>query len=943
MIIKRQFLFLGILHGSQRSGITKTVIQSKPLKFFRLIGSKLTSLPLPDWDRGGRKEKESLTPLYASMKKMIEQNTGCVCLIQVGSFYELYFEQAEDYGPQLGLRVATRKTSNYNIPMAGFPVYQLQKFVKILIQELQVNVAIIDQYPTINKTTDTIIHRKISRIVSPGTLVDESFMNYNQNNYLVSISFPSNFIKAPADPDMSVGLSWIDLSVGDFHVQETTLVDLVSDLSRINPSEVIISKDFQEENLMSGAWYPGLQDLKKYFTRYHKTVYEDLKHRFRSNIQATRKQLENFSVREEAAMNMILSYIKVNLPDSNPSLDIPSQYWKQNCLQMDPRTREALELTERSTIGHGSLVGSFLSTIRRTVTNSGARLLTQWIKAPILDIEELKRRQSFVTIFKENFLLRISLRTQLSQLGDFVRSVQRLALGTGDQTIHLAAIGDGLTKLENLKIFLINETQTNDDLKNVLEPFLANFDVPTSLAYEINQTINHDYQNSTFRNPSDDADEKDPECIVSAAVTGSYRNSAIESYKDRGLRQQDDPTFAVKRHYNKLLNKLHESLDELKEAEKEMLSQTQNQLSDIDEKLIVRKKEQLGRHSKVLHISGRQKLILSGYERLKEHVKEKRKGSLLYNPPAWIHCQLQLQDKIDAIKIAEDKIIEKLRIKVLDSITTIRRINKEVDFLDVTSSFAVLAEEANFVCPEIVELEELTIKDGRHIVVESGLRAAGEMFMPNDTYIGTDSKMWVITGPNMGGKSTFLRQNALIVILAQMGSYVPASFARIGVVDKIFTRIGASDDLFSDLSTFMVEMVEASNILQNATSRSLAIVDEIGRGTSGKEGLAIAYATLLSLLEDNRCRTLFATHYGRELDFLLGADNVSKDAIRFFRTRVLEKKSSSEILNLIIDHVLEKGISERSYALEVAQKAGFPSTTLSNANRALKLLATNHL
>lgn len=192
----------------------------------------------------------------------------------------------------------------------------------------------------------------------------------------------------------------------------------------------------------------------------------------------------------------------------------------------------------------------------------------------------------------------------------------------------------------------------------------------------------------------------------------------------------------------------------------------------------------------------------------------------------------------------------------------------------------------------------------------------------------------------MGGKSTYLRQNALIVILAQIGSFVPATKASIGIVDKIFTRIGASDDLYSDLSTFMVEMVETSNILKNATPRSLAIVDEIGRGTSGKEGLAIAYATLLNLLHVNKCRTLFATHFGKELESLLISDNVNQDKIRYYRTKVLHKERMPEEgnFNLIIDHTLERGISNRSYALEVAQMAGFPESALSKARKALKLI-----
>ena len=192
--------------------------------------------------------------------------------------------------------------------MAGFPTYQLQKFVKSLVQDLEQNVAIIDQYPLERRINESIIHRKISRIVSPGTLVDETFLNYNQNNYLVAIAFPAKFTKTPADLDLCIGLSWIDISVGEFYVQQTTLGELIADISRINPSEIIISKEFQEDNLTSGRGMAlCLQDLRKYFIRYHKTVYKDLKLQFKTNLQTTRKKLESFSIKEEMAMNMVLS------------------------------------------------------------------------------------------------------------------------------------------------------------------------------------------------------------------------------------------------------------------------------------------------------------------------------------------------------------------------------------------------------------------------------------------------------------------------------------------------------------------------------------------------------------------------------------------------------------------------------------------------------------
>ncbi|ODV79968.1 uncharacterized protein CANTADRAFT_49739 [Suhomyces tanzawaensis NRRL Y-17324] len=883
------------------------------------------------------------------MKKLIDSNPGCVCLIQVGLFYELYFDQASVFGPRLGLKVATRKTSLYSIPMAGFPVFQLQKFVKMLVQDCLVNVAIIDQYPSKDQSVDNIIHRKISRIVSPGTLVDETFLNYSQNNYLVAISLPPKCTKIPADPDLKIGLSWIDVSVGEFYVQQTTLNELMTDIARINPSEVLISKDFQTEDITNGNWYAPLHDLRKYFLRYHKTSYSDLKFKFKTNIQTTRKSLEEFSVREEAAMNLVLSYINVNLPERNLSLELPTQYWNQKYLQIDSRSREALELTERTNNGRNSTVGTLLNTIKKTVTPSGSRLLTQWIKSPMLDIDEIKYRQSYVNLFLENEYLKVSIRTRLSVLGDFVRSLQRLSLSSGDAVVHLLLIADGVDKLYELELFLIEEYKQNPKSFKTLGTLLKDFKVPWEISKEIQDTLHVEYVEAEESVEPDVYEEYNESEIESDifGYSGSYSNLSLDKYKETDKPKiESEFLFSVRRDFNEKLAAHHQQMDAFLQEEDEFLGHVQDLMSTIDPKIKVKKKHQHGRYLNVIHISGKQKLIEEAHLLFEPDIREKRKSSLLYKPQEWNRLQARIDEKSDQIKEFENEIIDKLRIKVLDAIPRIRKVSKLVDFLDITTSFAVLAQENNLVCPKFTKTPRLNIKKGRHLVVESGLKEIGSMFIPNNTKIGSTSEnLWIISGPNMGGKSTFLRQNALIVILAQIGSFVPAEKASLGIVDKIFTRIGASDDLFSDLSTFMVEMVETSNILKNATPNSLAIVDEIGRGTSGKEGLAIAYATLLSLLQVNKCRTLFATHFGKELELLLVANNINQNKIKYFRTRVLfnsehERNLGEPESGFIIDHTLEPGISDRSYAIEVAQMAGFPKHALLNAQKALEVLET---
>ncbi|RCK59539.1 DNA mismatch repair protein MSH1, mitochondrial [Candida viswanathii] len=894
-----------------------------------------TVAPLENWDRGARTQKTSLTPMYNSVKKLIDSNPSCVSLIQVGSFYELYFEQAEEYAPKLGLKLAKKKTSNHVIPFAGFPLSQLKRFTEMLIQEQKVNVAIVDQCSRGSKTDLQLVHRKISRIVTPGTLIDELFLNFSENNYLLAIYFPPNAVKLPPDPDMTVGLSWIDISVGESFVQQTTLGQLGSDLSRINPSEILIPKDLQNKDLHLGKWYAPLQELKRYLLRFH-TVgsYGDLKQRFESHIQKTRKLFEDLSPKEQTALNMVLSYISINLPDANVTLELPTRYFNEDCLQMDSRTREALELTERAIVGRTSAVGSLISTIKKTCTSSGTRMLNDWIKSPLLDIEQIEHRQEYVDLFLKNEYLKIITRQQLQQLGDFIRNLQRLVVGNGDVATHLIYTATSLQKLQALRDFLSEEHQRNPQKTAMLEDFLDKFKVPNELAEEIFNIIHTEKEQESTSIETEEIQGGELEMVETKTKLSSYGNDFSEKYRVLNMETATPEVFySVRKDHNEALRSLHDELTGLRDKEAQFMDSLRGTLNQVDAKLTLSKKEVLGRYVNAILISGKSSAIENLSRKLNDDIIYTKKTSLLYRTKEWNDLQHDIAETRSSILAIEEQIMQELKEKVVLRFPEFRELSRLVDFLDVTASFAILAEENNWTCPKLIRTPRLSIEGGRHVVVESSLKASGTMFIANDSNMGQEGNLWVILGPNMGGKSTFLRQNALIVILAQMGSYVPADRARIGIVDRIFTRIGASDDLYNDMSTFMVEMVETSNILNHATPRSLAIVDEIGRGTSGKEGIAIAYATLLGLLNVNKCRTLFATHFGKELEELLTANGIDQSNVRYFRTRVVSNNDQ-----YFIDHSLEPGISERSHALEVARMAGFPEKSLHVAEQVLSSL-----
>lgn len=887
----------------------------------------------PSWDRGGKTKNNALTPLYSSIRQLMDENKGSVCLVQVGSFYELYFEQAILIAPKLGIRVATRQTSNHSVPMAGFPIGQLQKNVKIIVQDLELNVAIIDQYNSVKTDTD-LKHRRVSRIVSPGTLVDESFMNYNQNNYLVAISFPPNSKLVP-DPEIQVGLLWADISVGDFFIQLTTLGDLAGDLRRINPSEVILPKDFEGhiDAIEKTA------EFKRYFVRYHKIRYGDQKMILEQDAAVLRKFVESISVREEAAMNLILSYMTYNLPDRQLLLGLPTQFVNSKYLAMDPRTREALELSGRSTFGTISVSGTLWQVIKNTVTPSGTRLLTQWLNLPLLDKKLLIERQDYVELLKEDHFLRASLINNLKDVGDFVRALQKLALKTGSAVYNLQSIADGLSKLQMLREWLeeAEVTSTDQQKKELLSNFLANFRIPTDLKDLIYSTLSIPElprKTKVTSNVDMSLEEQLISAIDSKQISARlYRNNEMENDEAENL----GPVFYVRKDYDAKLKSLHKKFEQLKVLEITLFNRVKNIVSSIDPKGSAMQKDKVGKHYHVISIQCALKHLSNVCEALDKTgdlaILEKKKQTAVIKPTKWTEISEKREVLINQILSYERKIIDSLRQEALVNMPEIRNASRCSDFLDVIASFAKVAHENHWVRPTFSDEPVIDIKNGRHPVVEASLKSGSLMFVPNDTSLGIDGRLWVILGPNMGGKSTFLRQNALIVVLAQMGSFVPASHATLGLVDRLFTRIGASDDIYSDLSTFMVEMTEISYILANATKNSLAIVDEIGRGTSGNEGLAISYASLLTLVQDNQCRTLFATHYGKELTDLLDRDQMSQSQIRFYKTKV--KQGSDKLL---FDRKLEPGISERSFAIEVAKLAGFPEHSLEHATRAQRLL-----
>ncbi|AET41483.1 mismatch repair ATPase MSH1 Ecym_8198 [Eremothecium cymbalariae DBVPG len=885
-------------------------------------------------DRGGRTTKNSLPPSLQYVKDLMDKYSEYVVLTQIGSFYELYFEHAERYAPKLNITLTYREYQHGKVPFAGFPVEQVGRHLKVLIKEYGYSVAIADQFKTRSMAdNEQKIYRRVTRIVTPGTYIDEAFENLNENQFLLNIEFPENCFERLADASTRIGLCWCDISTGELFVQQVILRDLVSAITRIRPKEVLLDEELVKYQIPDGEWYPELTELKKYFIKYHK-----LPSRYRSidsfyylftsgESNATKKEfdivLNSLSQKETASLRNTLIYIDEHLPYVAVNLQFPQRQLTTSIMQIDSRTSSALEL--HSTIRDNLRKGSLLSTIRRTVTSPGTRLLTQWLSAPSMQLDELQRRQTLIKIFIDNWFGTQTLIGNIKSTVDMSRLLQKFSFGKGDAR-ELLQISESLKKAsvisDNFKE-LLTEAKIPKDTKKFFEDMSSTLSFEHSISDKIIDLIDNSRLSQDERVIDSKSIPDDGEAAVSESFVRKSKPGVLNPIASRKLGQ------------------LHKERDTFIEKQKSLLSAYQDLFLNNFKARQIELKKLKKDNDPAIYVSG-------GAASIKNIVEYVKEGGLLQNQKFQIirrssnTCWLShspWEDLGRSIKISELEILTEeefllnnLKQEIVQHSSQIRQISQTIDYLDVLSSFSVLALEKNLVCPKLEYSGKLEIIGGRHLVVEDGLQSRSlKNFTDNDCNVDSGN-LWVITGPNMGGKSTFLRQTAIIVLLAQIGCYVPCDSARIGLVDKIFSRVGSADDLYNDMSTFMVEMIETGFILKGATKNSLAILDEIGRGTSAKDGIGIAFATLKYLLEHNKCRTLFATHFGNELFHLVQTkfNKESQEKVHFYRTGIVEGKNS-----FYYDHKIRKGVCRNSDAVRVAQLSGFPEEAITVAKEVL--------
>lgn len=952
-------------------------------------------------------EGQTWPPLAKDVLANMTRFPDCILLTRVGGFYESYFEQAPILANMTGVKLTRRTFGGRTIAMAGFPLAQLEKYLKILVQDHGKLVALCEEFkvaalpktrrrstkkeeqdddePTelqLNALPQVDISRRVTRVVSRGTLIDEKFLDPFISNWVLAVS---------GDAAGRFGLAWLDVGTADFDTMTCFDIESLRDeVARIGPREIVLQSDLF--NRPSKSAHSSTPSYDGQVVEPNDSPFWEAINREDTHVCLTPSLGEGRSVYEDAdpetlAVKNLTEHLRARLMDSMPSeLDIlsfhqeqeagqgaesasrssllPLQFGRQRreteTMHIDAHTLLALEVRASST---GGTSGSLLSTMKRTVTKGGSRLLSEWLTAPSTLLPVIHRRQSLVELFVQQGFLRQDLRTWLRRgIGDVSRALQRITTGRNDEQ-DLLEVRDFVATCNTLVGLFRDDIErqdkeVEDEGWKALRTLLDRFHSLEALGARLGEAIDEAVIEKRSRDQEELARQRHEEVLENVTMEAIRRDGGLEEPRsssssktkssakrkqvkdDQGDQSRDIWGVAFEHMIRpnaskelKSLTKEHVALRRRAARFEQDLRQKMN-----TEKLTLRNVPKQGF---VVHVQdGGPLKSKSDVEELeKMYMSAQGKTYRTYLHPEWTTLGRKLEHVERQLLEREATELQRLRHEVLLEAKALRRNARLVDEVDILTSFAQLAVERRLVRPIVDDSGVLEVKGCRHLAVEAGLLAHGRSFTPNDVEMHPNRhRLHLVTGPNMGGKSTFLRQVATLCLVAQTGCFVPCESARIGLVDGLFSRVGARDDVARDRSTFMVEMAETSEILKRATKRSLVIADEIGRGTTTDVGVSIASATLRTLLAKNGCRTLFATHLHEIADLLLKADSEfgrNSEEVKFVCTDVEEDESDGSI---IFSHRLREGINRESHGLKVAKLAGMPEEALAMAEETLGLL-----
>lgn len=821
-----------------------------------------------------------LSPMMERYKEVKAENPGAMLLFRMGDFYELFYEDAQNAARVLGLTLTSRdKNSENPIPMAGFPYHQLDNYLQKLIQN-GFRAAICDQVEDPKKAKG-MVRREVTRVVTPGTLTDDQLLDPRESNFIASV--------APAKE--TLGLAWLEVSTGRFLVAEIEPALLQDELARIRPAECIVPDEVAGAGqlpvarpdlggpVLTGrpAWCFSREESRRLLTEHFGT-----------------RTLEGFDVEDDSpavtAAGALLEYIRDTQRAALGHIIRLESYRRSRHMTIDEATRRSLELTH--TMRDGQRQQSLLGTIDETCTPMGARMLADWLSSPLMDLRQIGDRLDAVEEFVGELSLRDSLREALKSMYDLQRLTSRVATGRCTPR-DLTCLSATLGQLPRLKAQLTKRRSSR------LATLEQRIDLCAEARHAIAETI---------------VDEP-PVTVADGGVIREGFNQQLDELRDlaKGGKQWIASYQA-------------------KESERTGIPNLKIGFNKV-----------FGYYLEV---------TAAHWSKVPEDYIRKQ---TLKNQERYITPELkEYEDKVlraeDQSKALEQEVYGKLKDEVAEHVTRLLNTADALAEVDVFAGLASLAATAGYCRPEVTEDSVLDIREGRHPVLDR-LMPAGE-FVPNDVRLGLDSlapeaemaeakgttanengRVQIITGPNMAGKSTYIRQAALLTVMAQMGSFVPASEARIGIADRVFARVGASDELGKGQSTFMVEMTETARILNSASNRSVVILDEIGRGTSTYDGISLAWSITEFLHDETQCRTMFATHYHELTDLTRTLKHASN-------WHVAVQENNDDVIFL---HRVVEGAAGRSYGIHVARLAGVPRTVTERATKILDALENQHV
>jgi len=792
-----------------------------------------------------------LTPMMQQYMEIKERYKDCILFFRLGDFYEMFFEDAEIASKELEITLTGRDCGlEERAPMCGVPYHAAHTYIARLINK-GYKVAICDQMedPALAKG---IVKRDVSRVITPGTVIDPIMLDEKKNNYLMAIYCQQIYY----------GIAVADVSTGEFYATQITwgssMRKLIDEVARYKPSEIITNREIIQK-----------PEYKAFFIDYLEvspSVVDDSFFEAANAEEIIKRTVGKSPVESldlaKCASGALLTYLEQTQKIDLNHIENIQTYNVEQYMMIDSASRRSLEITE--TMRDGRKKGSLLWVLDKTSTAMGGRKLRHWLEQPLLDPEEINLRLDAVSELKEGFMVRSELMELLKGVYDMERLTSKIVFGNINAR-DLLALKNSISRLPYIKELLASLKASMN-----LQIF-ERMDLLEDVHELIDKSIN------------------------------------------------EDPPLSVKEG-----GIIKEGYDELVDRYRKATTEGKNWIADLE----ARERERTGIKSLKIRYNDN-----FGY------YIEVTKANISQVPPEYIrrqtlvNCERFTMDELsrmeDTILGAEKKAVQReyelfceIRDIVSKKIFRLKSTADCISILDALCSLAEVADRNNYTRPEVYDGGTIEIKNGRHPVVERML--TDTQFVPNDTLLDNDdNRILILTGPNMAGKSTYMRQVALITLMAQAGSFVPAEYAKIGIADKIFTRVGASDDLASGQSTFMVEMTEVANILENATGRSLLILDEIGRGTSTYDGLSIAWAVIEYINDRARlgARTLFATHY-HELTEL----EEKLHGVRNYCVSVRKKGEDIIFLRKIV-----RGGADRSYGVEVAKLAGIPDLVIDRA------------